>query len=806
MPKGQKGKKKSGKASKSKAAAPPPKPAAPPPVSPKVVPQPPAKPGRKPGTVEQFRAYREDDAAHKQDMRSQARDVAREIDIADPKRRAAATASFQVFCETYFPEQFTMAWSADHLRVLAHIDRAATAGGLFAFAMPRGSGKTTICECGAIWAILTGRRQFVVLIGASEKHATEIVESIKSEMETNDLLADDFPEALAAIRALDGIAHRANGQLWNGERTHIGWTADELILPDIKVPEWCDIPDHAPYVDRTGRPKCAGAIVRVAGITGRIRGMKFKRADGKAVRPDFVLLDDPQTDESAKSPSQCEYRESVLAGAILGLAGRGKRIAGVMPCTVIRQGDMADRILDRNEHPDWNGERTKMVYDWPTDTTLWDTYGQIRSDGLRAGDDGVAATQFYREHRAAMDAGARVAWPECFQSNELSAIQNAMNLRLTLGDPAFFAEYQNEPIEDESVAKGSDLTSDAVAARVNGMQRFAIPSTAHHLTAFIDVHAHALYYGVCAYEDDFTGYVADYGAWPDQKRSYYTLRDIRITMGSVIRDAKGKAAGQEGQIFGALTALVGQLVATSWKRDDGSAAAIDRIMIDANWGQSTEVIYDFCRRSPHSALIYPSHGKFIGASSKPLGEWQRHRGDRSGHHWKIPAAQGRQVRHVIIDTNYWKTFVMQRFVTAIGDPGALTVFGNDGAVHRLFSEHMCSEYRVPTEGRGRKVDEWKWRPEQFDNHWWDCMVGCAVGASIEGVSVGAGDGEPKRVRIRLSDLAKARQVKPTAVHTESANTPADAAQPAPAPSSTPAPSPPSGGRIRLSDKLRERRR
>ncbi|MFN7291962.1 MAG: hypothetical protein ACK5ST_01420, partial [bacterium] len=45
--------------------------------------------------------------------------------------------------------------------------------------------------------------------------------------------------------------------------------------------------------------------------------------------------------------SQCATRESILAGAILGLAGPGKKISGIMPCTVIRPGDMADNILSR---------------------------------------------------------------------------------------------------------------------------------------------------------------------------------------------------------------------------------------------------------------------------------------------------------------------------------------------------------------------------------------------------------------------------------------------------------------------------
>src|SRR6266481_9950802 len=81
-----------------------------------------------------------------------------------------------------------------------------------------------------------------------------------------------------------------------------------------------------------------------------------------------------QTDESARSPSQCETRERILAGAVLGMAGPGNKIAGIMPCTVIAAGDMADRILDREKHPDWNGTRTKMVYAFPKAEKLWEEY------------------------------------------------------------------------------------------------------------------------------------------------------------------------------------------------------------------------------------------------------------------------------------------------------------------------------------------------------------------------------------------------------------------------------------------------
>ena len=69
-----------------------------------------------------------------------------------------------------------------------------------------------------------------------------------------------------------------------------------------------------------------------------------------------------------------------------------------MPCTVIRPGDMADSILDRDRHPEWNGERTRMVDSFPTNETLWERYAEIRSEGLRAGDGGEAGTDFYRQN------------------------------------------------------------------------------------------------------------------------------------------------------------------------------------------------------------------------------------------------------------------------------------------------------------------------------------------------------------------------------------------------------------------------
>ena len=636
------------------------------------------------------------------------RDIAPLPAVVSPERRAACERNFRLFCETYFPFTFTLAWSPDHLVVIGQIEEAVLHGGLFATAMPRGSGKTTLTEVACIWASLYGHRDFIALIGSDEASAAQMLDSIKTELEVNELLAEDFPEVCYPIGRLEGISNRANGQLCNGERTHIGWTAKEVVLPTIK------------------ESKASGAIIKVAGLTGRIRGLKHKRPDGKTVRPKLAVIDDPQTDESAHSPSQCETRERILAGAILGLAGPGEKISGIMPCTVIRKGDMADNILDRNKHPEWNGTRTKLVYAFPTDEKLWEEYGRIRADSMRSGNAGREATEFYRARRSQMDAGARVAWSDRYEYDEISAVQNVMNLKLR-DERAFWAEYQNEPLPEVEI-QGADLTAQQIIEKVNRLKRGTVPLSCSRLTAFIDVQGSLLYYLIAAWEDDFTGYVLDYGSYPDQRRPYFTLRDAKVKLDGVI-----KATGLEGRIYGGLEALTSHILGREWSRDDGAQLKIERCLVDANWGDSTAVVYQFCRQSAFASVLTPSHGKYIGASTVPMREWSKKPGERLGMNWCLSSSKGRPVRHVTYDTNFWKSFVFARLAVAMGDRSCLSLFGDKPETHRLLADHLTAEYRVRTEGRGRQVDEWRIRPERFDNHWLDCLVGSAVAASMQGV-------------------------------------------------------------------------
>ena len=639
------------------------------------------------------------------------RDIGPLPEVVNPDRKAACERNFQLFCESYFPETYSLAWSPDHLKVIEKIETAVLRGGLFALALPRGSGKTTITESAALWSMLYGHREFVVLIGATESAALELLDSLKTELEVNERLAEDFPEVCYPVTQLEGIANRCAGQLYKGERTRITWTSNEIVLPTIEG------------------SRASGIIVRVAGITGRIRGMKFKRSDGRNVRPSLVVIDDPQTSESAGSLEQTRKRVRVLAGDILGLAGPGQKISGIMPCTIIRPGDMADIILNRNTHPDWNGEKTRMVYRFPTNMKLWEEYAEIRAEALRTEGNFQKATEFYLANREAMDAGAEVSWEARFNHDEVSALQHAMNLKFQ-DEAAFQSEYQNDPLPDDT-ADDSLLSVDGICAKINGLARRCVPLKCDRLTMFVDVQKALLFYVVIAWAEDFTGAVIDYGSWPDQHRHEYSLADANPSIQTLF-----PKAGFEGALYAALSALTDECLGREWEREDGAVLKIERALVDANWGQSTDVVYQFCRQSSHAGVILPSHGRYVGASSKPMTEYRKQQGDRLGFNWMIPNVAGkRAIRHVIYDTNYWKSFIHARLAVPVGDKGSLTLYGRIPGAHQLFAEHLTAEYRVKTQGRGRTVDEWKLKPQSHDNHFLDCVAGCAVCGSMLGASL-----------------------------------------------------------------------
>ncbi|MBA4173917.1 MAG: hypothetical protein C0511_15000 [Hyphomicrobium sp.] len=650
-----------------------------------------------------YEAMRERARARNAMLSLSGRDIGDLTAVIDPARRARAAKDFRYFCDAYFPQTFRLKWSNDHLKVIAKIERSVVEGGLFAMAMPRGSGKTSLCEAACLWALLYGHREFVALIGSDEEHAADMLESIKAELENSELLAGDFPEVCHPIRSLEGIHQRASGQLYRGKQTHIGWTAKEIVLPTIEG------------------SAASGSIIRVAGITGRIRGMKHKRVDGVSVRPSLVLIDDPQTDESAASPSQCAARERVLSGAILGLAGPGRKIAGLATLTVMRSGDVADRLLDPQRNPHWQGERTKMMYSEPANSQLWDQYALVLAESHRSGLGITLANVFYAEHRAEMDAGAVIAWPERFNHDELSAIQHAMNLKIR-DEVSFLAEYQNEPRGVDAYADEFAFDAGRVLACVTEDRPRYVPARTVRITAAVDVQASLLYYVVCAWRDDRLCSVIEYGSHPDQGRPYFTLRD-----------ARHKLPEDNTQTGQAIVDLCRAICDRRYEAPDGHLNYVGRVLVDAAWGASSESVYSATRTlASYRCPVMPSHGQSMAVWHSS----SRHRvnGDTYSAHWRIPKDASRGVRRVLVDANGAKDRVALMVRAGPDQAGGLRLHVGE---HRMFADHLSSEERTPVIVQGEHRSMWKITSPGTDNHLLDCMAMAWVANDIEGNPTGS---------------------------------------------------------------------
>ncbi len=646
---------------------------------------------------------------------------------ANPARRDACGRSLRLFLETYFPMAFPRSWSADHLDVITKIETAIVTGGLFAVGMPRGSGKTSLLQRSVIWAIVYGLRKYVFLVCADASKAKDGIRSIKTECEFNPQLYADFPEVCKPIRALQGSAQGGRKQHVDGTPTLIDWRVEAAQFPHV------------------AGSLAAGALIKVGGITGAARGAQVTLPSGEVWRPSLILVDDFQTRESAASPTQCRTRLDTLVGDLCGMRGPGEPLAMLVAANCIYEGDAFDQLLDRKKYPEFHGVRKKLIYEWPTDQRAWDHYIELRKQAQREDREPTEANSHYAKHRSQMDAGAVVAWPERKNANEVSAVQHVYNLKVQHAD-TFEAEFQNTPRSRE-VTDVEFLKPDAIAEKLTNRPGDELPATITHVNAAIDVQGNSLWWSVVAWGEGFSGNVVAYDVFPKQGRRFFSQRDLPHTFLTM-----WPSLSEEEAIFRALSELTADLLSRRWRLDSGAELGISRLLIDE--GYKAPAIHQFCNQTTARELITPAKGWGIQAAKLPMNDWPPKPGETVGANWRVRLAPGNRVlRHVLWDSNHWKTFIHERLVTQPGGRGCLQLCGMSPMEHRLLAAHLTAEYPTRTQGRGRTVIEWNLKPARPDNHWFDTLAMCAVGASMCGLELVEGE-TPKRKRTVMLNPAE----------------------------------------------------
>ncbi len=665
-----------------------------------------------------YEAHKEQAAARQKEQATKGRDIGPIPPVENVERREFGGRSLRNFLETYFPATFCLGWSPDHIAFLEDVENVIKRGGRKAVFMARGSGKTSTLLRAPNYGLCYGHRKFIALIGPEETAAKDCLSVIKAEWEDNPLLLADFPEIAFPIRCLEGINNRATGQTCMGDRTKIQWTDTRIQFPSI-----------------AGSP-AAGAMISVAGLTGRIRGLQYKdMLTGETRRPDCVLIDDFQTDMTALSDVQCSKRESILNGAVMGLAGPGKSLSCFVSSTIIRHGDTASRVSNRDLYPRWRTDLFKLVYKWPEGKVAeehWERYLEIRAAELADGiEEHPDATAYYRKHKKAMDGDSKVGWERRKLPHELSAIQHAYGLRAD-NVATFDAEYQNDP--KDVAAEAVDLvlaTADKIVLKQGAHRRGDAPEFATNVFAGVDVQGESLWWVIVGVGEDFSGAIIDRGVWPDQKKLglYFTNDDVKqrgTTMSAVTGEDEPEAA-----LYVGLETLAAKLFSRKFKKPTGEVLRLERCMIDD--GHMSRIVRNFCRAS--SLAVMPCKGEGVTAKKIPWSRQRKKPGERRGPGWKMPPVlRTDEIRHVLIDTNDWATRMMRRWTTSMGGKACWSLYKAPHLVHRMLADQICSESPTQTHGHGRELYEWKLKVGA-ENHWNDAIRMAAVGASIAGIDV-----------------------------------------------------------------------
>lgn len=638
--------------------------------------------------------------------------------VAEPQRRADCEFDLQKFCETYMRNRFDLKWASFHLDMFDMICKSLDMGGQYAYAMPRGSGKSTVAEACLVWCMLYGKRRYSIVIGSTLKSGLSILNGIRTELETNQLFLEDFPEVGYIIQSTLNQAMMYKCFHLDGAPIHYSVGKQKIVLPTVE-----------------GSASSGGIIEAFSIGSTDLRGRRVALPDGTTVRPDFVIIDDPQSDTSARSVSLTYKIEEAIEKTILGLAGPSKKLTVVMPCTVIRRGDLADRYLNRDIKPEWNGTRTKMIDSFPTNMDLWKEYHAVRMASFKDGTYGIEGLDFYRKNRVEMDAGSQVTWEDRFTPPmEISAIQHAMNKYLS-NPSAFASEGQNEPLEDiiDDVSTLS-ITVNKLSERLIESNTFVVPAVTQMITTGIDVQGKILYFLTVAWSEDFGGVIVDWGTFPDQSADFWNTRNPPIPLESIGRLAPNPL------VFEGLNRLLSTSLSRAFFLDNGTdnptvSMKPERILIDANYTVTSDAVHAFCQAN--SSICHPTYGRGIPASGLPMEEWAKRQGERKGTGWIIRpnTAMSNRGRHILIDTNYWKDRLAERLSMPLGSTNGI-LFRNAGQDKLQFlMQQLSAEKAIPTFGRGRWVNQWQTLAHDNENHWLDCLIGSAVAASISGLKL-----------------------------------------------------------------------
>ena len=601
-----------------------------------------------------------------------------------------------------------------------------THGGRSVIAEPRGFGKTSRTANNALMAVLQGKVKYALILASSVTKATEILESIKTELVDNQELAKLYPAVCACFEHLGESSAKAKRQTYKGELTYLGYSVDRIRMPQIP-----------------GEP-CAGSVIQVRpkdNVRGLFTKVRYGENAGTVLRPDFVFMDDIQTDEEAGSATSVSKIVQTIKKSVLFAGTHSKRLSAVMCCTPIEPGDVSAHFI-LNELS-WDCVLSKMVPKMPDNLDMWLTdYATILMDfdrnqtGSRTKAQ-LRAKTFVEENYDALHQGAEVAWDWAYGWNEepqteISALQHAMNFLIEEGQDAFESECQCNVLPSDESQTDVLTNIDTIVNKLHNHKRFHCPVETKYVTTHIDINKRILSYVTVGSSDVFRPMVLDYGTWPEQHGAMWKKESPAIPL----HKAYPNIPEHNNQIYQGLKDLLAHLKDTTYYREDGLEMFNNLITVDM--GYEIDEVQRAVRDSEARQVTCCYRGTGIRAKDKPF--MDRHYGSDCTKHFHcatVPTTD-RVLTALYADVNFFKVLVHRGFNTRDGMPGSISMFNVDRTgEHLLFAKHIMAE--TPTEDffekENRRVTVWS--HPRGDNEWFDNLVGCCANLFKLGVEMRA---------------------------------------------------------------------
>ena len=613
----------------------------------------------------------------------------------------------------YFPELFWYEWQPQQLEMIDAIRHAIETGEDQAIAASRGEGKTKIAERLLLKHSLQGTVKLSVLFSVSGGHARDSLRSIMREIEENELLMASYPEVCFPVRELENTPNRAHYQRVSGNRFDTG---EPYESAETKF-SWCGDEITFPFVP--GSPG-AGAIIATRGLDAAVRGLnKLNR------RVDVAVIDDPDTEDSARSEEQASKLEKRIDSAIGGLGGQRRGVGRVIITTLQSRVAVSYKFTDVTQKPAMKGKRFRFLIHPPERQDLWDEYVQLRkSDWMHesTGEKSTDAMQFYVANRAEMDQGAVTANAFRFYPQlQISPLQFYFDELAKKGAAYVATELDNDP-PAEMGPQESGIDKARIQRQLSGFPQGEVPPDCTLLTQGVDVGKYWLYWTVRAWKADGTGYTIDYGR--------------QAVLGTTCGEEDGLDRAIHREIIQRMNDFRDQPYSQQFRE---SLTLVDS-------GYRTDAVYKACSQIGQGIMPVKGFGTSAGCVQVSWHEAQRKTFDKQpicdGVFRSRQGEGSAKVWVVCCHADKWKSWEHDRWMTATDKPGCLFLWGEKSTGQRMTSDELghshyahsvTAEVEIEDIVKGALVRRWKSKSKE--NHWLDSSYYTDVAAAIKGLRI-----------------------------------------------------------------------